>query len=334
MKKYLLPALFALVIVVLIGAGKVWKRVAPPVLTFTEECLADGNMWHTMTPLRNGVQLEGEAQPGCMTANGLHQFADASEYRAAKNPGTSSATLDSDIANAGERSQLIFTITQDDGNPPELFLEHDRYLHVIIVSRDMRHFAHVHPEEQVGFSKDAISRGVFSLAHVFPAPGEYIVAIDYANKLQHESRQFRVTVPGEAASDTAVYRSPQTKEGYSVNLTHQLALEGRTTTLRFTVEKNGSPVNNLTPYLGAAMHVAVVKNDLSEFRHAHGEVHSPGAVQPTQQQAHIHTPPPSAFGPIIEAHVTFPTKGVYTVFAEFADANRRVVRAPFTVEVQ
>lgn len=334
MKTYLALVLFFVAVAGLIGASKLWQKVAPPEMTFTQECLADGNMWHSMTPLRNGIELPGDEQPGCMTANGLHHFAEAAEYRAAKNPGESDATMDTEQIGEGLLYRLRFSLTDTDG-VPELYREHDRYLHVVIISRDMRHFAHVHPEDQEGFNASSITRGVFDLEHEFPAPGEYIVAIDYANKLKHESRQFHVTVPGETTGNTALYESPQTVGGYTVSLDHALALAGENTALRFTVEKNGAPVTDLRPYLAAAMHVAVVKNDLAEFIHAHGEIHPPGYVPPaTQQTTHIHTPPPQKFGPNVEAHVTFSTSGEYTVFAEFADASGTIVRAPFTIAVQ
>jgi hypothetical protein len=334
MKKYVLLALFAVAVVALIGASQVWKKVAPPELTFTQECLADGNMWHSMTPLRNGIGLPGEERPGCMTANGMHHFADAAEYRAAKNPGESDAVIAKEQIGEGKLYRLRFTLTGADGAPPELYQEHERYLHVIIVSADMRHFAHVHPEEQEGFDSAAITRGVFDLEYEFPTAGEYIVAVDYANKLKHESRQFRVTAEGSPMQgETATYPHTGRFDGYEVSLDARQPVAGEVANLTFDITKDGRRVTGLQPYLGAAMHVAIAKDDLSAFVHTHGEIHPPGYVPPPAGTPHIHTPPPTSFSPPIDAHPVFPSPGVYTVFAEFKHEGK-VVRPRFTVRVE
>lgn len=332
MKKYLLLALFIATVVALIVASRFWRTHAAPPMTFTQECLADGNMWHSMKPLRNGVELPGDQEAGCMTANGLHHFADATEYRAAKNPGESDVKLDTEAIGEGMVRHLRFTITDANGAPPELFKEHERYLHVIIISADMRYFAHVHPEAQPGFDASAITRGVFDLEHEFPAAGEYVVAVDYAHTLQHESRQFRVHIPGTANTKTAVYPHEGLFDGYAVSLAARQPVAGEVTNLTFDITKDGARVTGLQPYLGAAMHVAVVKNDLSEFVHTHGEIHMPGAPAKTSQ-THVHTPPPERFNPPIDAHPAFPTPGVYTVFAEFKHAGM-IVRPRFTIRVE
>jgi len=91
----------------------------------------------------------------------------------------------------------------------------------------------------------------------------------------------------------------------------------------------------LEPYLAAAMHIALVKDDFSEFVHAHGEVHLPGTPIPkaSATTVHNHTPPPPRFGPIVEAHTVFPSAGDYTVFAQFKRAGE-VITAPFSIRVE
>jgi hypothetical protein len=41
--------------------------------------------------------------------------------------------------------------------------------------------------------------------------------------------------------------------------------------LDFRVTEDGEPVTDLSPYLGAAAHVAIVSEDGEEFAHGHGE---------------------------------------------------------------
>jgi Cu+-exporting ATPase len=333
-RHWILLALFLAAIVALAVAGRVWQKVAPPKLSFTEQCLKDGNMWHEMPPLKNGVQGIGEKKPGCMTADGQQHFTDEATYAQAKNPGETVATLDAGTPRAGESTMLHFAIKKADGTAPELFREHERYLHVVILSKDMSVFRHVHPDDQPGFSDENVKSADFSLPFTFPTAGEYLVAIDYAHQLKHESRQFKITVGGESAQGSArIYESPASFDGYDVDLQYASPRDG-ITTLRYTIRKDGVPVTDLSPYLAAAMHVAVVKNDLSAFIHAHGEVHPPGYV-PTQASVanHVHQPPPQQFGPTVEAHVIFPSPGLYTVFGEFKRGTV-VIPTKFTVRVE
>lgn len=333
MRRFLLPALIVLAIGALFVIGKIWQTVTPPVLSFTEECLKDGNMWHEMEPRTNGVTQPGEKKPGCMTADGMQHFSDVDAYRAAKNPGESVATFAIEGETAGTPSVLQFSLRGTEGAPIELFREHERFLHVIIVSKDMSVFSHVHPEEQVGFDMDSIRTGDFSLQYTFPRAGEYIVAIDYANQLRHESRQFHLTINGAPQQDEQhSFSSPQHSGGMDVSLDHMLPLAKEVTTLRFTFEEAGTQVTDLSPYLAAAMHVAIVKNDLTEFIHTHGEVHPPGYVAPVTL-SHVHVPPPQHFGPQIEAHAIFPSSGTYTVFTEVRRGNR-IIPTAFTVQVE
>ena len=72
------------------------------------------------------------------------------------------------------------------------------------------------------------------------------------------------------------------------------------------IEKNGKPVTDLEPYLGASMHLAVVSEDLKVFIHAHGSV--PGS--PHDHHDHMHAPPPpEKFGPEIESEIAISVKG-------------------------
>lgn len=332
MKKYLLLAAFILLIGALFGASTIWKRVAPPVLSFTEECLADGNMWHEMPPLQNGQTLPGDSQPGCMTADGMNHFANREEYQRAKNPGESDVEFQSGIVRAGVPATLQFTIRTADGGVPKLGRQHERFAHVIVMSKDASFFRHVHPEEVPGFSSESIATGDFSMPFTFPKGGEYVIAIDYANQLRSESRHFRVTVGTDNTDKAPIYPDKQEIQGMPVTLTHTLITVGEPATLRFTFGTLTEPIADLQPYLAAAAHIAIVKDDLSEFIHTHGEVHV-GTAQSAPVTAHIHTPPPSKFGPNLESHVVFPVAGLYTVNLEFK-RNDVVTRVPFTIRVE
>jgi hypothetical protein len=80
------------------------------------------------------------------------------------------------------------------------------------------------------------------------------------------------------------------------------------------------------------MHLAIVKEDLSQFIHTHGEVHTPGSA-PAPAGSHLHNAAlPHNFGPEVESHVTFPEAGIYHIFGEFKHEGR-VVQSHFVVKV-
>jgi hypothetical protein len=104
---------------------------------------------------------------------------------------------------------------------------------------------------------------------------------------------------------------------------------GEETSLQYTIEKDGKPVTDLNPYLGAAMHLAVVSDELKQYIHAHGTV--PG--EPHAHHDHMHAKPPKTFGPEIESDVVFPAKGTYTIFSQVKHGEK-VLLLEFMVNVQ
>lgn len=329
-------------------------------------CEADGNMWHMMTPTWEGRPVASISQEGCMGLMGEYHVADKrlyDELRTAE-PASVSVEFDSEPL-AGIPVGITIAVREPDGSPAELFLEHEKLLHTIVVSADMREFAHIHPvrnsppQDTPGARSRAgvISNGVhpddarplaaderansrFHLTHTFPKNGEYIIAVDYAHKFVHESRTFRVQVGAGEMGDVATYPARGTFSGYDVAIEYPLPFAGELATFNFTVEKGDKPVTTLQPYLAAPMHVAIVKHDLSEFIHTHGEVHDPDLPLPpivVRNGRILHTIEsmylPPAFGPNIDAHTIFPTAGLYTIFGEF-NTGGEVVTTAFTVRVE
>lgn len=303
---------------------------------FKQMCIADGHAWHMMQPMRNGVVRAPEPQEGCMLADGRNHFTDYREYRFLRS--LAPAAVDVVFApgiGAGAATEFQVRLTEADGTPAILGLAHERWLHTIIISEDMSHFAHIHPSDRGVLSDADIARATFTLAHTFPRAGRYMVAFDYQHGLRAESTVRIVEVAGGTALADTPVRAADTRvevDGYTITLDHPVLFAASSSTLQYRIERNGTPVDDLEPYLGAAMHLAAIKHDLSAFIHAHGEVHPEGQpVAPTA--GHVHAPPPARFGPDIEAHLTFPSPGIYTVFSEFKHAGV-VVPAAFTVRVE
>lgn len=298
--------------------------------TFKRECVADGNAWHLMLPSRNGIPVSTIPEEGCMALGGSFHIADAREYRYLRAPGASSVVFSTDLEalEAGKPTELAFTIANEAGEPSLLSVTHEKLAHLIILSADTREFWHVHPE-QVGPAS-------FTIPFTFPREGTYLIALDYAHGLTPTSEHIAVQVGAGAMEAPETYPAEVAVEGYDVRLSSPLVFAGEMATLSFTIERDGKGVTDLEPYLAAAMHLAIVKHDLSEFIHTHGEVHPPGTPPlpaPSASTVHQHSPPPARFGPVIEAHAIFPTPGLYTVFGEF-NHEGKIVTAKFTVRVE
>lgn len=306
---------------------------------YKKECAADGNGWHIMLPTKNGIPVSSTPREGCMALNGSYHLPDAREYRFFKNPGETAVIYSTDLSNlrAGVPVNLQFSIKDQDGYPAALSIQHERLIHFIAISADMRDFKHIHPDDSGPLTDEAVRNSTFSIPINFPRAGEYILALDYAHGLTPTSKFVKVTVSDGPSQDTSPLVFPETAtfEGYDVSLDYSLPVAGEPATLIYTIKRDGKSITNLTPYLAAAMHVAVVKNDLSEFLHTHGEVHIPGApVKPlSKANIHQHAPPPPQFGPMIESHPIFPTAGLYTVFGQFKHEGKVVVTS-FTVRVE
>jgi hypothetical protein len=89
------------------------------------------------------------------------------------------------------------------------------------------------------------------------------------------------------------------------------------------------------------MHIAAVKNDLSWHYHAHGEVHPPGTPVPpiiVRDGLIIHSMAamyvPGTFTLPVDAHLIFPSAGVYTLWGQFETKSGDLVAVPFTVRVE
>jgi hypothetical protein len=312
---------------------------------FKSKCIDDGNMWHMMQPTKAGVPVSGEAREGCMWGMGTkaYQFSDKREYDYLSTLGPADVAMETVPARpvTGIPTTLTFRLSNQDGTPATLLIDMEKYVHVVIVSKDESVFAHIHPDDIRPLTQDAIDTSIYSVEYVFPRAGEYLVSLDYAHGTQLESRQFKVDVSGAPTQSDAVatYKSPGVFDGYTVAMDVSSAYAGEVSTLKFTVQKDGVPVTTMQPYLSAVSHLSVVKNDLSTFIHTHGEIHPPGQPYPpiiVRNGKIIHSMSammsPSSFGPTFEAHVLFPTAGRYTVWAQIK-IKEKVIPTSFTVDV-
>ncbi len=311
---------------------------------FQNLCEKDGGAWHQMLPTKNGKATSQTSQIGCMTFGGSYLFADEREYRYFMSPPDASVEMEMSPTGirAGVPATLVFSVKDLNGEPVgDLTVTHERIMHVIAVGEDLETFSHIHPENSGQITAQMKKEGVYRVPHTFPKAGRYLVSVDFTVRSKNFTKQFIVNVTGEALMTVGKPDNSRNKnfsDGYSVRFS---TLPGgevfaeKQVTLNYEIVKNGEPVKNLEPYLGAAMHVAIVKTDLSKFIHTHGEVHPAGAppTVPVNTATHYHPAPPKIFGPNVEAHVIFPEPGVYQVFGEL-NHEGKIILTQFLVKVE
>ncbi|MEU4543061.1 hypothetical protein [Nonomuraea dietziae] len=206
----------------------------------------------------------------------------------------------------GEATDFRFTVTGPDGKPVTRYqVQHDKKLHFIVVSRDLGHFQHVHPVEAGG--------GVWSVKITLPEAGAYRAYADFAPEGGGGlTLGTDVLVAGEYAPKAlpAVSRTASV-DGYTVTLEGRL-VPGQASKLTLKVGRDGKPVNDLQPYLGAYGHlVAIRAGDLAYL--------------------HVHPEESTTAGPEIVFHAEVPSRGDYRLFLDFQHAG--VVRtADFTAK--
>ena len=236
---------------------------------------------------------------------------------------------------AGEPVSLSYRLTEA-GNGrvlTDLPIDHERPMHLIAVSKDLRHFQHVHPE--------ANPDGEYIVRSEFPEAGTYVLYDEFkhAESTVLDRRELRVGEASDAGASLSPDLSPKTAEGVEVSLAAPEEIRaGEESSFTFTLTRDGEPVTDLEPYLGAAAHVAIASADTQEFAHTHGEAR--GAAHGTGGDAHEEhegtgsssDSGDAALGPEISFHHTFPSPGLYKVWGQFS-RDGRVITVPFVVEV-
>ena len=105
-------------------------------------------------------------------------------------------------------------------------------------------------------------------------------------------------------------------------------LSGEESSLTYRIEKSEVPVESMSTYLSAPMHLAVISADLNTLEHLHGEIIDKETGEEKHEISREET-----FGPEIHVHALFPFPGLYQIFAEFNDQGKIIVTS-FMVEVK
>ena len=213
--------------------------------------------------------------------------------------------LDHDVVPADESSPFGFRIVDGAGAAFTDFEElHERKLHLIVLSRNLVDYWHLHPTMD--------SRGSWTIELPAMAPGSYRVFADF-QPVGGEP----LTLGGEVVVPGSVELSVMPPAGktddvgpYQVTMTGH-ALVGESV-LSFAVEEDGDAIRT-EPYLGAAGHLVAVRTGDLGFLHVHPQPRIEGGTD-------------------ITFVAEFPSAGTYRLFLDFAH-DGDVHTAAFTVEV-
>jgi hypothetical protein len=159
---------------------------------------------------------------------------------------------------------FAFTITGSDGTPVTAFdVEHEKRMHLIVVRRDTSGYRHVHPE----MAPD----GTWTVPLDLPAGGSYRAFADFTPTGGPAlTLGVDVAVPGDFAPVTHEVSRTAQVDGYTVTLDGDLAA-GTASDLTLAVSRDGAPVTDLDPYLGAAGHLVALREGDLAYLHVHSE---------------------------------------------------------------
>ncbi|WP_406717546.1 hypothetical protein [Streptomyces althioticus] len=221
--------------------------------------------------------------------------------------------LDTPTVTAGERAELRFTVRDADGRAVDEYRrEHDKELHLIVASRDLVTYRHLHPERAPD--------GTWSTPVDLPRAGGYRVFADFTpDRPGAENLTLGADLAASGPYSPRDLPRPSATarvDGYDVKLTGTLT-PGRASELRLTVSRDGEPVTDLQPYLGAYGHLVALRAGDLAYLHVHPEGEpGDGTTRP---------------GPHVSFSATAPSGGSYRLFLDFKHDG--VVRtAAFTVE--
>ncbi|MGL5853326.1 MAG: hypothetical protein ACRCZD_21295 [Phycicoccus sp.] len=212
------------------------------------------------------------------------------------------------VLDAGTR-ELVFTVRGAAGEPVTTFdIEHEKRLHLILVRRDRTGFQHVHP---------VMERSGAWRAAVDLTPGSWRVFADFrptggpALTLGTD-----LAVPGTTTlpATSAPTRTAEVGDGFGVSIAGDLR-GGEGSTLRLQVSRDGRPVTDLEPYLGAYGHLVALREGDLAYLHVHPNG-APGDGR-------------TAAGPAVDFTAEIPTAGRYHLYLDFKQGG--VVRTAHLV---
>jgi hypothetical protein len=204
----------------------------------------------------------------------------------------------------GRTEQLRFRVVDERGETVRDFdVEHEKRMHLILARRDLTGFQHLHPEQDAD--------GGWSTPVDLADAGSYRLFADFTHAGENRTlaADLRVDGPADLRELPAPRATATSDRGYQVRLDAGHARPGEEADLRFTITRDGEPVQT-ERYLGAGGHLVALREGDMAFLHVH----------PTSDDA-------------VAFAATFPTEGRYRLFLQFQH-EARVHTVAFTQVVR
>lgn len=218
---------------------------------------------------------------------------------------------------AGKSASLSFTpkIVGNESEAVPLDVQHDKKIHLIVVSNDLGYFEHIHPEYQTDGSYKisvlekgkAYTIGPGNNETRFDFGGNYTMFADYlpsGGSHQVEKVEFSVAGTPKAASVFKAEKLSGKSDNFSVilNPTGGKTITGALMHIGGILMKDGIEVdiNTLENYLGAKAHMVVISMDDKEYLHVHPDVN----------------------GGKFDLHTTFKKAGIYRAWIQFQSSGK------------
>jgi hypothetical protein len=212
---------------------------------------------------------------------------------------------------AGKEATFILTptIKGKESEPVPLDAMHEKKIHLIVVSKDLSWFEHVHPEYQPD--------GTYQARATFPAGGNYVLFADYnPSGAGPQLEKITVMVGGTPANETAYSdaRTTWKQNGFELTLNPEGGefITGQPLQITGILRQKDKKIdaNSLGNYLGAKAHMVVVKTGSLEYVHVHPEVKNGN----------------------LDLHTTFEVPGIYRGWLQF-QLNGKLYTSDFVFDV-
>lgn len=193
------------------------------------------------------------------------------------------------IVEAGKKVEFTLTpkIVGEGNETVALDLQHEKKIHLIIVSNDLSYFEHIHPEYQSAGSYNinvldknkAYTDGQGLNETRFTTGGDYILFADYLpSGGKHQVEKIHLNVKG-GTKPTVTYNADKLS-GRSDRFVVELQVDGGKlitgTSMHIAGKllKDGKEldVNSLENYLGAKAHMVVISLNDKDYLHVHPDV--------------------------------------------------------------
>jgi hypothetical protein len=202
-----------------------------------------------------GAALDPDVGDG---ANSHGESAAAHEDRSQVPIGPARLVVEDRSFEPGIRGTLAFRVVDRGGRTVRDFhVEHERAMHVIAARRDLTGYQHLHPRR----TRD----GGWAVDVAFPESGPHRVYADFVTAGKPHTLAADVEVAG--SYDPRPLRGP--KPTASAGGGYAVAVSAAGAKRRFAVTRDGEPVDDIEPYLGARGHLVALRAGDMAFQHVH-----------------------------------------------------------------